>query len=272
MKKIKISVLMPVYNSENYLKDSIESILNQSFTDFEFIIIDDASKDDSWAIIKEYEKNDKKIVALQNIVNIGTTKSLNTGLSLAKGKYVVRMDADDWSYPERLKKQYEFMEKHQDVGVSGGTIEVCDKNLNILNVRDYPLTDSKIRKIIFRYSPFAHSATIWNRKIMMEVGGYNENIPVSQDCELYFSVGKLSKLGNVGDKLIKLRMHGESVSISKNLEQEKYAIFARIKAVMEYGYKIRSSDIVIMIGRVMAMFLVPKTIKFFIFNLLRRKR
>lgn len=107
---------------------------------------------------------------------------------------------------------------------------------------------------------------------MMEVGGYNENIPVSQDCELYFSVGKLSKLGNVGDKLIKLRMHGESVSISKNLEQEKYAIFARIKAVMEYGYKIRSSDIVIMIGRVIAMFLIPKTIKFFIFNLLRRKR
>lgn len=272
MKKIKISVLMPVYNSENYLKDSIESILNQSFTDFEFIIIDDASKDKSWEIIKEYEKKNKNIVALQNILNIGTTKSLNKGLSIAKGKYVVRMDADDWSYPDRLKKQYNYMEKNLDVGVSGGTIEICDKNLTTLNVREYPLTDIAIRKIIFRFSPFAHSATIWNRKMMKGTGGYNENIPVSQDCELYFNVGKSSRFGNLRDKLIKLRMHKDSVSISKNFQQEKYAIFARVKAVMEYRYSIEFGDVLIMIGRVIAMFLVPKIIKFWIFNLLRRKK
>lgn len=267
-----ISVLMPVHNGEKYLSVSIKSILSQSFKNYEFIIVDDGSVDNSLKIIESYKQKDKRIIVIRNTKNIGTTKSLNKGLLSAKGKYIVRMDADDWSYPDRLKKQYDFMQKNPHVGVSGGTIEVCDENLKIISVREYPLTDKAIRKIIFSYSPFAHSATIWNKKIMMEIGGYNDNIPVSQDCELYFNVGKINKFGNVGDKLIKLRMHGDSVSILKNFQQEKYAIFARVKAVMEYGYKIGFGDVVIVIGRIMAMFLVPKTIKFWMFNLLRRKR
>ena len=270
MEKPKISVLMSVYNSEKYLNYSIESILSQSFKDYEFIIIDDGSTDDSLKIIESYKQKDKRIIIIHNTKNIGTTKSLNKGLLIAKGKYIARMDADDWSYPDRLQKQYEFMQNNPDIGVSGGTIDVCNESLLVQNIRRYPLTDKLIREIIFLYSPFAHSATIWKSELMKLVGGYNQNIPLSQDCELYFKIGKHAKFGNLNIKLIKLRMHKKSSSISKDFLQEKYAIYARIKAIFEYGYKPRAIDKLFIILRIFIMIFFPKKIKFMIFNLLRR--
>ena len=250
MNNPKISVLMPVYNGEKYLMTSIESILDQTFQDFEFIIVDDDSTDDSWKIINDYKKKDKRIVALQNKINLKTSKTLNVGLSKACGKYIVRMDVDDWSYPNRLQTQYDYMEARPKVGVSGGTIEVCDKNLQVLNVREYPQTDGDLRKIIFLYSPFAHPATIWNRELLVNLRGYNENIPLSQDAELYFRLG----------------------SISRNIIQEKYAIYARIKGIFEYGYSARLVDWLYIILRIIVMFIVPAKMKFWLFNLLRRKK
>lgn len=272
MEKPKISVLMTVYNDQKYLSIAIESILSQSFKNYEFIIVNDGSIDDSLKIIEKYKEKDKRIIIINNTTNIGITKSLNKGLLYCKGKYIARMDSDDWSFPDRLQKQYDFMQKNSYLGLSGGTIEVCDKNLNKLNVREYPLTDNSIRNIIFRYSPFAHSATIWKAKLMKMVGGYNSNIPLSQDCELYFKIGQYAKFGNLNTRLIKLRMHKNSSSVSKNLLQEKYAIYARIKAIFEYGYIPNFKDKIFIVGRIMAMLLVSKTIKFFIFNWFRGKK
>ena len=180
------------------------------------------------------------------------------------------MDADDWSYPNRLLQQYEFMEKYSEIGVSGGAVDVCNENLKVIYTRKYALQDKDIRKIIFLYSPFAHPATIWKAEKIKKVGGYNENIPLSQDCELYFKIGKHAKFGNLNIKLIKLRMHKKSSSISKDFLQEKYAIYARIKAIFEYGYKPRAIDKLFIILRIFIMIFFPKKIKFMIFNLLRR--
>lgn len=262
---------MPVYNSAKYLRTSIESILNQTFQDFEFIIIDDSSTDASRKIINSYAQNDKRIVQVRNKTHSCTSKSLNHGLSVAKGKYVVRMDADDYSYSGRLEKQFLFMESHPEVGVSGGAIEVCDEKLKVRYVRHYPLSDKELRKIIFLYSPFAHPATIWDRELMVGVGGYNENIPLSQDAELYFRIGRISNFGNIKDTLIKLRIHGSSSSMSKDTAQERYAIYARIKAIIEYGYPVRFVDWLYIIFRIVAMVTVPTKIKFWLFNLLRRE-
>ena len=268
--KPKISVLMPVHNSQKYLSTSIESILSQSFKDYEFIIINDGSTDDSLKIIEKYKYNDERIVLIKNKFNLGTTKSLNRGLLIAGGKYMVRMDADDWSYPDRLKTQYEYMEKHSEIGVSGGAIDVCDEDLNIIYTRKYALTDKEVRKKIFLYSPFAHPATIWNTEKIKKLGGYNERLPLSQDCELYFKVGQFVKFGNISGTLIKLRMHNSSSSISKDFIQEQYAIYARLKAIMEFGYVPRLKDKLFILCRIIAMFTIPKKIKFIIFNLLRR--
>jgi|SRR3989344_3638968 len=270
MKNPKISVLMPVYNSARYLKVSVQSILNQTFKDFEFIIVDDMSFDKSWKIIKDLAKKDKRIVTFKNAKHLRTTKSLNIGLAIAKGKYIARMDADDWSYPDRLEKQFKFMETHPEVGVSGGSIEVCDKKLKILNIRRYPLDDLKVRRIIFRFSPFAHPATIWRKKILDQVGGYNENIPLSQDYELYFRIGRICKFGNIQDILIKLRTHDDSSSIIVGKYQEQFTLYTRIKAYLELGYNMSTFDKIYTFLQIISMLVIPPKIKFWIFNFIRR--
>lgn len=268
----KISVLMPVYNSQKYLGLAIDSILNQTFKDFQFIIVDDGSTDKTWQIIKTYSQKDNRIVALRNPINLNTSSALNKGLAKVKGKYVVRMDADDWSYPDRLESQYKYMESHPKVGVSGGAVEVCNEKLQRINKRNYPLTDVDVRKIIFHYSPFAHPATIWRTNIIKKVNGYNENIPYSQDAEVYFKVGQFSKFGNIKKTVIKLRMHDKSSSFSKDRLQEIFAIYARIKALLEYNYKASFSDKIWILLRIIIMFTIPPRIKFWLFNFVRGKR
>lgn len=267
----KISVVMPVYNSERYIKTSIESILTQTFKNFEFIIIDDGSNDDSFKVIDSYRQKDKRIILMRNNQNIGTSKTLNRGLFIAQGKYIIRMDADDWSYPNRFQKQFDFMEKSPETGVSGGTIEICDKNLNIKNKRRYPLSDIGARKIIFQYSPFAHPATIWNAKLMKKIHGYNPNIPLSQDYELYFRIGKISKFANIKDTILKLRTHDDSSSIIKGKFQEQYAIYTRIKAFLEFGYTMSFFEKLYTFLQMLSIVIIPPKIKFWIFNQLRRK-
>lgn len=266
----KISVIMPVYNAEKFLESSVKSILNQTYKDFEFIIIDDGSKDNSWRIVDKYRKVDKRIKVLRNRKNLRATKSLNRGLKIAKGKYVVRSDADDWSYPYRIEEQYKFMESHPEIGVSGGTIEVCDNKLRVLNKRRYPYTDKECRKIIFRYSPFAHSATIWDTETLKSIGGYNENIPLSQDYELYFRIGRIKKFGNLTTTLIKLRTHSDSSSMVRGRYQEQYAIYCRIKAFLELGYNMTFFDKLYTFVQMMSMIIIPSRLKFWIFNYLRR--
>jgi glycosyltransferase involved in cell wall biosynthesis len=261
---------MSVYNGERYLRESIDSILGQTFKNFELVIIDDGSTDDSWKIIKKYSTKDKRIVTIRNRKNLRTSAALNRGLDIARGKYIVRMDADDWSYPYRLEKQYDYMRKHPKVGVSGGAIEICNERLRVLNKRRYPLSDKAARKIIFRYSPFAHPATIWNKEIMQNAGGYNENIPLSQDYDLYFRIGKLSKFGNIKDVLLKLRTHDDSSSIVRGKFQEQYAIYSRIKAFLEYQYDMSFSDKLYTFLQMISMVIVPPKVKFRLFNYLRR--
>lgn len=271
MSKVKISVLMPVYNTEKYLEQAILSILDQTFQDFEFIIVDDHSNDSSWNIILKFAKQDRRIIPIRNDENIRATKSLNKGLEKVRGEYMVRMDADDWSYPDRLQKQYVFMEKHPKVGVSGGAIEICNNDLKVINVRKYPLTDTLARKTIFRYSPFAHPATIWRMSYLNEVGGYNQNIPLSQDLDLYFRIGKLCEFANLEDILIRLRVHDDSSSIIRGKYQEQFALYTRIKAFLEIGgYEMTFGDKLYNFLQMISMVLIPPKIKFWMFNWLRR--
>lgn len=264
---------MPVYNAKKYLDLAIQSILAQSFRDFEFIIVDDHSTDKSWQIVKRYATEDRRIIALRNKGNLRTTKTLNRGLTMARGKYIARMDADDWSYPDRLEKQFNFMETHPKVGVCGGAIEVCDEKLRVLNVRRYPATDEQARKIIFRYSPFAHPATIWGASTLRKVGGYNENIPLSQDLDLYFRIGKICKFANLDSVLLKLRVHDDSSSIIRGRYQEQFALYTRIKAFLEIGgYNMTFADKFYTFLQMVSMVIIPPKIKFWLFNFFRRAR
>src|SRR3989344_881067 len=263
-----ISVIMPVYNSEAYIESSVESILNQSYTNFEFIIIDDASTDKTYDRLLKLIKIDKRIVLVKNKRNEGVTKSLNKALKIAKGKYIIRMDADDWSYPNRFKLQVDLMENNPDVVVSGSYVEICNSKLKMKNLRKYHLDDTTIRKHIFRYSPFAHPATIWKTKVLKE-NLYSEVIIVSQDYELYFRVGKIGKFMNLDKPLLKLRMHNNSVSASKSGLQWNTTVLIRFNAILMHGYEMSKFDKLYNFLQEIGIGLFPAKSRLFLFNLLR---
>ena len=264
-----ISVIMPAYNVQAYIRIAIESILNQSYKHFEFIMIDDASTDKTPAIIQAFRKKDKRIVSVRNKKNIGVTKSLNKALKLAHGKYIARMDADDWSYPERLKLQVQLMEHHPEVVVSGSYIEVCDSHLNTKYIRKYHLNDKNIRKHLFRYSPFAHPATIWQAGVLKKER-YDERIAICQDYELYFRIGKIGKFMNLHKPLLKLRMHEQSVSSMRSKYQLHSTILIRFTAVLLYGYSMSKFDKIYTLLQEMIVGILPVKARFFLFNFLRR--
>lgn len=264
-----VSVVMPVYNAEKYLKTSVESILNQTYTNYEFVIVDDASTDASQVILQEYSKKNSQIKLLRNKDNLGVTGSLNKALDYVKGKYVVRMDADDWSNLKRLELQVDLMEENPNVVVSGSYIEVCDSNLQTMYIRRYQLDDKNIRKRMFRYSPFAHPATIW-RTSDLKKERYSEKARNCEDYELYFRIGRLGRFMNTNKVLLRLRLHPSSISASMNDNQSKMTVAIRRNAAKKLGYHMSLLDKIYTRMQDIGIRLIPVRLRFFLFNQLRK--
>ena len=264
-----ISVVMPVYNSAKYLPLAIESILDQTYSNFEFIIIDDGSTDASWDIIRRYSLKDKRIKAKRNPSNQGICRTLNRGLSQAKVGYIARMDSDDWSYPDRLEKQLAFMKSHPKVVICGGNIEVCDSNLKVKNYRNYPTSDKKIREKMLRLNPFAHPAVLFRMDAFHKTNGYNPDLSGVEDYDLYFRIGKYGKFANISEKVLKLRTHPDSISSRTISKQARLNLYVRIKAITEYGYVMSFIDKVYFFFNLIGIGLIPGFLKFKTYNFLR---
>ncbi len=180
----KVTVLMAVYNGEKYLRAAMESILNQTFRDFELMIIDDASTDSTPEIISSYP--DPRIRVLKNETNLGLTKSLNKGLKEAVGEYVARMDADDISLPERLVQQVSYLDKHPDIALIGCRVEVIDDKGQSLGISHSLATT---RESIFYWLIFnnvlTHSSVMFRRDVVMNLGGYDESHRYVEDYGLW---------------------------------------------------------------------------------------
>lgn len=265
-----ISVLMPAFNAEKYIRTAVESILNQTFSDFEFLIIDDGSVDSTWEIIKVYAQKDSRIKLLRNQSNLGICETLNRGLRFAKGKYLARMDADDWSFPERLELQIAFMEANPKVVICGGNIKVCDENLKLLNKREYPQRDNQIRASIFRLNPFAHPTVMFRTEAVKKAGGYNPKLADVEDYDLYFRLGKFGQFANLSQTLLKLRTHPSSISSRTISRQTRLNLYIRLKAVGEYGYKMSLKDKIFFGLNLMGALLIPEKLKFQVYNFLRK--
>jgi glycosyltransferase involved in cell wall biosynthesis len=205
-----VSVLMPVYNAEKHLADAIESILNQSFTDFDFLIINDGSTDSSEEIIFSYL--DSRIRYIKNETNLKLIKTLNKGIQLCTGKYIVRMDADDISQPERIQKQVAFMESNPEFGVCGSWFEAFgDVNNKIIQYKE--THDEIITKMLYQCH-FCHPSIIIRKEVFEDnVMYFDENYPHAEDYDFYLKVSKKWKLYNIQEALVKYRIHEQSVSV-----------------------------------------------------------
>jgi glycosyltransferase involved in cell wall biosynthesis len=267
MKQPTVSVIMPAYNSEKYISLAIESILQQSFTDFELIIVDDCSKDNTWNIIKDYANKDRRILAIKNNQNIGISDNRNKAISLSKGKYIAPLDNDDWSYSERLQKQVEFLNKNQDIGILGCCTEIYDETFTkILNKTNFFSDDLNLKKNIFRQIPFSHSGIMYRREIAIE-NPYNGKLNTAEDYDFFFRAGIKYKFANLPDVLLKYRCSQTQQSTVKNRYQSYLSMYIRLKAIVEYGYKISKKDIILIIIKLILIPTTPKKFRDFLFNI-----
>ena len=216
-----ISVVMSVYNSEKYLTEAIESILNQTYENFEFIIVNDGSTDNSLEIIKEYIRQDERIVLIDR-ENKGLPYSLNEGINIAKGKYIARMDADDISLPERFEKQIEYMKKNE-LDSCGSYIKVFSENSNKTIVRKNPINHKDIKFTLLFFSCLAHP-TVMFKKVVFDKVQYHIDYKVAQDYQLWVEISMAGfKIGNIPEVLLNYREHEAQASIEKFKRQQDTA-------------------------------------------------
>jgi len=220
----KISVIMSVYNGENYLKESIESILSQDFKNFEFLIVDDGSNDKSYTILKGYAKNNKRIKIFKNNDNLGLTKSLNLLLNHAKAPYIARMDSDDISLPTRLSKQYKFLSQNKDIFLVGTRAFNINSKGKIISHPILPTNSIEISDTLPKINCIHHPTIMFRN----EGYSYREKFIYAQDYDFYLNLLSAEKnFYNLKEPLLKYRITEDSVSHRESLKQRKFAKEAR---------------------------------------------
>jgi len=217
MAKPVVSVIMPAFNREKYIAESIKSALSQSFKDFELIIIDDGSTDKTFQIAKSFEK-DPRVRVVKNEKNLGIAKTRNRGLELAKADLIAPLDSDDvWLDENKLRKQVEFLQINKDYCLLGGGIMHIDTDSKHVKKVLFPVYDSVIRKIILQFNPFPQSTLLYRRSVALECGGYSSEYKVADDYDLWLKMGLKYKFTNIPQILAGYRIHGGNITRTKRL-------------------------------------------------------
>jgi len=215
-----ISVVMPVYNAEDFVAETMESILAQSFGDFEFICIDDGSKDKSLAVMEEYSRRDPRVKIISR-PNTGLVPALNEGLAASRGKYVARIDSDDLSAPERFKLQYDRMEAEPDLVALGSNAFAMDEAGNLLGAYDNPLTHEEIEKAhLAGMSSIHHPAVMLRPEAVRKVGGYRKETWPCEDFDLWMRLGEIGRLANLPERLLTKRLMSSSI-VATTLDRQE---------------------------------------------------
>jgi glycosyltransferase involved in cell wall biosynthesis len=241
MTKPAITVLMPVYNGENYLREAMESILAQTFPDFEFLIINDGSLDKSEEIILSY--SDSRIRYVKNPVNLKLIATLNIGFNLAQGKYVARADADDINYLDRLREQYDFMEEHPEIGLSGTGIELFGENMPGKTVL-YSADHNTIRLKHLYQIHLSHGTAIFRMDVIRSHNlFFDASYSHAEDYELWTRFSRVSKLANIEKPLYKVRHHEDEVSKLYASAQQQNSLRVKQREFMEMGLELSEKEI-----------------------------
>ncbi len=225
---VKISVIMPVYNGERYIKETIESVLTQSYTDFEFIIIDDGSTDGTLDILKKI--NDNRIKVL-NQNHGGIVKALNLGIKESTGEYIIRIDADDICILNRFEVLVNYMDKNPQVSVCGSWASTIDEKGEFIGqLKHPPINNQDIKKYSLLHNPFIHPSVIIRKSVIDSVGFY-KNFKHNEDYELWTRVLRVGKVHNIPEFLINYRIHQNQITRKSNLKMRAVGVWVRVLAV-----------------------------------------
>lgn len=259
MKIIKplVTVYMPVFNASPYLNQAIDSILNQSYSNFEFIIVDDASTDNSWRIIKSYAKKDSRIVAIKNQINLGVSLTSNIAISKAQGKFLARMDADDISFTDRLEKQVQFLTKNTDTVAVGGQCVVIDEFNNVIGNKNFPTQAQKLKDMIFWAIPMQQPSMMVNlSKLPKKFVWYKPSQSSAEEINLMFRFMLYGQISNLEDNLLFYRHLNGSLSHKNPKATFKLTLKSRLTA-LNLGFKPSLKAIVLNLMQMAVVTLIP---------------
>jgi len=264
-----VSVLMPAYNAEKFIAEAIESILNQTFKDFEFIIVDDCSTDSTWEIIQRYSQKDSRIIGVRNEENLYIAKALNKGMQYTSSNFIARMDADDISLPNRIDQQFNLINSNKQIAVVGGNIILIDESGQKIGNRTYPVGDREIKARMFKHSPFAHPATMFRKDSFVEFSGYNSRWSPSEDIDLWFKIGTKYQFANIPNNVLKYRYFQSSHSNKKLRYVEFMTLQIRLNAIKNLHYIPSFSDVAYNFLQFITLWFMPVKIRMNLFNFIR---
>jgi glycosyltransferase involved in cell wall biosynthesis len=216
-----ISVLLSCYNSARWLDEAINSVLSQTFEDFEFIIVDDGSTDSSPEIIKRYAEQDARIVVIEKC-NTGLADSLNVGIQKARGGWIARLDADDICEPERLGKQLASARSNPDLVFIGSGLLVINESGNALKTFRYPASHKSLVRSLHTARKFPpHSSAFYRTDVVRSIGGYRTRIRRSQDWDLWLRLAEVGQLTAMDEPLVRIRKHSDQISHDESGRRQK---------------------------------------------------
>ncbi len=230
-----VTILVAVYNGKDHIGEMLESVVLQSYTNFECIIVDDGSTDSTPTILNEYASRDSRFKILRKEQG-GLTKSLNLGLAAAQGVYVARIDADDYMAKDRLEKQVVYLEAHQDVGLLGSAAYLVDGEGALRGTKMFPLENAVLKKILIRLNPFIHSSVMVRTGVMKSLGGYDESFAKAQDYDLWLRLAQNAAIANLEEPLVYKRYHAGNISVTSERSQIYHALRARFQAIRRGEY------------------------------------
>ena len=230
-----MSVLMAVFNGEKYLSASVESILGQTFGDFEFLVLDDGSTDSTSVVLNRYAAQDRRLRVISRN-NEGLIASLNELLGYAQGEFVARMDADDIALPERFSKQVRFLRDHQEVVCVGGGVEFIDEKGRFIRTLHYPTHDEEIQqRNLSGDTAICHPAAMMRRDALIQAKGYDHDFCLAEDLDLWLRLGEIGKVANLEEVVLRYRFHSGSVSEQGSATQLEVARAACERAWQRRG-------------------------------------
>lgn len=234
-----VSIIIPTYNGARYIRKAIESVRGQSYQDTEIIIIDDGSRGETPGIISEFRRKDPRVIIITNETNLGFVRTLNKGIRTGQGKYIARLDDDDfWCDSKKLEKQVDFLEKHKDyVLVGGGIIKIDDNNREIARYL-FPEKDQDIRRSILIDNLFAHSTILVRKDAWEQVKGYDEQFGFFADMDLWLKLGKIGKFYNFQEYFTYYldKEAGKNYSMRNNDIRRRLGLFIRLRKKYRKDY------------------------------------
>lgn len=237
-----VSIIMPAYNAEKYLEESVESIVNQRYSNWELIIINDGSSDATGNLISKYVGQDSRIVGLDNTSNKGLVYTRNRGLQSAKGKYVANLDSDDVADPNRLKLQVDYLETHPDVVLLGSSCELIDQNGKHLGFEKRTIPQHRLKSLLV-FSNYFINSTLLIRKDKLDGLSYTDSYAPAEDYQLVTQLKDRGELVNLNQVLVKYRLHDNNISAIKKKEQENAIQQIHKRIILELGVDCDKSEL-----------------------------